>query len=99
MTPFQSQRIIENWHPEFQNYKRLQTRSDREGNFYDPPKAYPALLFDERGYAEFASEEVLKSAVGIMGDLPTKLNLKSLGGLSSISEYISCNHFHRFLTL
>ena len=92
-------RIIREVHHEFLGTFGIgQTRSDsdKEGKFYEWPKSYPAILFDDSGYAVFSSEADCSTTLRRKGvewrNTARKMNIP--GGIRSLERYTRCDHSH-----
>ena len=71
--------------------------ADREGLFYEWPKRFPAVLFDQDGYVLFNSETHLStydSRLQLYQETE-KIQAQACGGISALQGYVRCDHKHR----
>ena len=71
--------------------------ADREGLFYEWPKSFPAVLFDQDGYVLFNSENHLMtydSRLRLYRDTE-KIQAQACGGISALRGYVRCDHKHQ----
>ena len=69
--------------------------ADRDGIFYEWPKSFPAILFDDGGFVIFKTEDSMVNA-GLYLTAYTDTRLVSVPqGISSMPGYVRCGHNHR----
>ena len=68
--------------------------SDRDGIFYDWPKAFPTVLFDSGGYVVFRTEQAMLDYERYIRLYPEKLKISVRDGISSLPNYVECAHSH-----
>lgn len=74
--------------------QNLRPYSDREGTFYEWPVDFPAILFSNRGYIIFHTEESLRRADGYLTLYPDTRKIHVQGTIGSIPGYVKCDHNH-----
>ena len=72
----------------------LRPYSDREGIFYEWPKEFPAILFDDGGYVIFNTEASMEDANQYLTMYLKTRKVSVHGTISSIPSYVSCDHVH-----
>ena len=76
--------------------QNLAAYADRDGFFYEWPKRFPAVLFDQDGYIVFKSETHLSNS-GSRLQLyreTKKIQAQGCGGISALRDYVQCGHKH-----
>ena len=74
--------------------KNLRPYSDRDGIFYEWPREFPAILFDDHGYLVFKNERDMLSARRYLTAYEDTGKISVRNGISSMPNYESCNHSH-----
>ena len=97
-TPLPSRRVtgkrLLREHPEIPQDQRAY--ADRDGGFYEWPRSFPAVLFDNSGYIVFKDEASLQRRDPqylTMYPDTRKVNIRDT--ISSIPGYVSCSHSHQ----
>ena len=74
--------------------QHLKPYADRDGTFYQWPRAFPAVLFDEAGYVILKSEQSMVNSP-LVDSYPDTQKIHIQKGITSLPGYIKCNHSHR----
>ena len=89
--------IIRELHPEFQGYfphGSGRAYSDLDGIWYERPKSYPAILFDDQGYVILGTKEELNTALRRMGQGINTRQINLPRSIKSLKLYRRCYHSH-----
>ena len=68
--------------------------ADRDGIFYEWPREFPAVLFDNGGYLIFRSEQAMLDVEAYVRLYPDKRKISVRDGISSMPRYVDCGHEH-----
>ncbi len=84
-------------HPDLRQ-QGLRPYSDREGRFYQWPIGFPAVFFDQGGYAIFKTEESMLAANQYLTAYTETSTVYLRDGISSLPDYVACSpNCHRHL--
>ena len=81
-------------HPELP--QDLRAYADRDGGFYEWPRSFPAVLFDNIGYIVFKDEASLQRRdPQYLTMYPDTRKVSIHDTISSIPRYVPCSHSHQ----
>ena len=74
----------------------LRAYADRDGGFYELPRSFPAVLFDNGGYIVFKDEASLQRRdPQYITIYPETRKVSIRDSISSLPSYVSCSHSHQ----
>ena len=68
----------------------LKPHADRDGGFYEWPRRFPAILFDQAGYVIFKTEESMLTANQYLTAYPETRKVHVRDGIRSLPGYVTC---------